>query len=67
MAVTAFVAGVAFPLLVALAPEGARPHLVGLAMPFYTFITLVVNWYITAVTWEDHQMRTRGKSDDMGS
>lgn len=57
MAITAFAAGIAMPVLVAIAPEDAGKHLVDVAMPFYTFATLIVNWYITAVTWEDNKLR----------
>jgi Na+-driven multidrug efflux pump len=68
MAITSFLCGILYPLLLLVAPEKAGEHLVAVAMPFYTFATLIVNWYITAVTWEDNKIQERsvGKPPDLG-
>ncbi len=61
MAWIAFVSGISFPTLI-LASES--PTLSAIAIPFYSFVTLVVITYIGVATVDDKWQRRDNDSDN---
>lgn len=58
MAWLALAAGLLYPLLILAADS---PQLTGIAMPFYTFVSMVLAAYFGFATWDDKIFRGESK------
>ena len=62
MAWIAFVSGIAFPTLIFISES---PTLSAIAIPFYSFVTLVVVTYISVATVDDKWQKVKNDSDNI--